>query len=100
MHVGIFFLASIITHSTPSTPHVTDISHWQLVSSFSLSPSIPVYKFRSNLTGLQVVVAEAESPIVNGYFCLATEADTHDGLPHTLEHLIFLGSQEYPYKVS
>jgi len=35
---------------------------------------------------------------VNGYFCLATEAHDNDGLPHTLEHLIFLGSEEYPYK--
>ena len=22
----------------------------------------------------------------------------NDGLPHTLEHLIFLGSEDYPYK--
>lgn len=32
-------------------------------------------------------------------FCFpATEAFDDDGLPHTLEHLIFLGSEEYPYK--
>ena len=37
-------------------------------------------------------------PTVNGYFCLATEAQDDDGLPHTLEHLIFLGSHDYPYK--
>ena len=42
-------------------------------------------------TGLTVTIGKAESPIVNGYFCLATEAKTRDGLPHTLEHLIFLG---------
>lgn len=30
---------------------------------------------------------------------LATEAHDHDGLPHTLEHLVFMGSEEYPYKV-
>lgn len=30
--------------------------------------------------------------------CLATEAHDDDGLPHTLEHLIFLGSEDYPYK--
>ena len=30
----------------------------------------------------------------------ATEAHDDDGLPHTLEHLIFLGSEDYPYKVS
>lgn len=28
----------------------------------------------------------------------ATEAFDDDGLPHTLEHLIFLGSEQYPYK--
>jgi hypothetical protein len=31
-------------------------------------------------------------------FFVATKADDDDGLPHTLEHLIFLGSEEYPYK--
>lgn len=28
----------------------------------------------------------------------ATEAFDDDGLPHTLEHVIFLGSEDYPYK--
>lgn len=55
-------------------------------------------KYRSELTGLTVVLVESESPIVNGYFCLATEAHDNDGLPHTLEHLVFLGSEDYPYK--
>ena len=45
----------------------------------------------SKRTGMTVVLAPAESPIVNGYLCLATEAFNDDGLPHTLEHLIFLG---------
>lgn len=31
------------------------------------------------------------------YF-IATEAHDDDGIPHTLEHLIFLGSEDYPYK--
>ena len=29
----------------------------------------------------------------------ATEAHDDDGLPHTLAHLVFLGSEDYPYKV-
>lgn len=29
---------------------------------------------------------------------IATEAHDDDGLPHTLEHLIFLGSEKFPYK--
>lgn len=36
--------------------------------------------------------------INNRLFILATEAHDDDGLPHTLEHLIFLGSELYPYK--
>merc|ERR1711892_436144 len=73
-------------------------SHWIMQTSFNLSSNLPVVKYRSNLTGLTIILAEAESPIVNGYFCLATEAADNDGLPHTLEHLIFLGSEDYPYK--
>jgi len=30
----------------------------------------------------------------------ATEACDDDGLPHTLEHLVFLGSEDYPFKAS
>ena len=33
------------------------------------------------------------------FFPAATEAHDHDGLPHTLEHLVFMGSEKYPYKV-
>jgi len=59
---------------------------------------------RSADTGLRVVLAEVEGPVVSGYMTLATEAVTNDyaraddGLPHTLEHLVFLGSEKYPYK--
>ena len=31
-------------------------------------------------------------------YLTATEARSDDGLPHTLEHLVFLGSEKYPYK--
>jgi hypothetical protein len=37
-------------------------------------------------------------PSVNGFFALATEAKDDAGLPHTLEHLVFLGSEDYPAK--
>ena len=35
----------------------------------------------------------------NMLFVVATEAHDDDGLPHTLEHLVFMGSEKYPYKV-
>nr|CAD7268641.1 unnamed protein product [Timema shepardi] len=68
------------------------------ICSFKANDLIPVHKYKSNVTGIRVVVAEVEGPVVNGYFCLATEAHDDDGLPHTLEHLIFLGSESYPFK--
>jgi len=32
------------------------------------------------------------------FYFSATEAHDDDGLPHTLEHLVFLGSEDYPFK--
>ncbi|KAL3870528.1 hypothetical protein ACJMK2_038582 [Sinanodonta woodiana] len=59
---------------------------------------IPIIKYKSTKTGLTVFIADVEGPIVNGYICLATEAHDDDGLPHTLEHLVFMGSEDFPYK--
>ncbi|XP_054283976.1 uncharacterized protein C05D11.1-like [Macrosteles quadrilineatus] len=73
-------------------------SNFYLVCSSKANDLIPVHKYKSSLTGLTIVLAEVEGPVVNGYFCLATEAHDDDGLPHTLEHLVFLGSEQYPYK--
>jgi len=72
--------------------------HYEEIASLKANNHIPVQKFRSKRTGLTVIISQVEGPVVNGYFCLATEAHDDDGLPHTLEHLIFLGSEKYPYK--
>lgn len=55
-------------------------------------------KWKSTRTGLQVTLIDQASPIVNGYFAVATEIMNDSGCPHTLEHLIFMGSKKYPYK--
>ena len=50
------------------------------------------------------MLIQTDEPICALQLVLATEADTNewshkdDGLPHTLEHLIFLGSDLFPYK--
>lgn len=80
------------------SPAVINNCSFRLLCSLKANDLIPVHKYKSSLTGLTVVLAEVEGPVVNGYFCLATEAHDDDGLPHTLEHLIFLGSEQYPYK--
>ncbi|ANB13374.1 hypothetical protein AWJ20_1662 [Sugiyamaella lignohabitans] len=57
-----------------------------------------VYNWKSSRTGLQVVLIQHETPVVNGYFAVASEVSNDSGTPHTLEHLIFMGSKTYPYK--
>ena len=64
----------------------------------SLIKGRQITKYRSIKTGLTVTHIDVEGPLVKGYFTLATEESSNDGLPHTLEHLIFLGSELYPYK--
>lgn len=44
------------------------------------------------------IVSQVEGPLVNAYIVVSTECLSDDGLPHTLEHLVFLGSENYPYK--
>ncbi|CAH1183590.1 unnamed protein product [Phaedon cochleariae] len=80
-----------------STPSI-NMGNFELLYSLKAYNRIPVSEYISNKTGLTVVIAEVEGPVVNGFFCLATETFDDDGLPHTLEHLIFLGSEEYPFK--
>ncbi|KAK4880203.1 hypothetical protein RN001_008349 [Aquatica leii] len=73
-------------------------STFELIYCVKAFNKIPVFKFKSKLTGLTVIIAEVDGPVVNGFFAIPTEAFDDDGLPHTLEHLIFLGSELYPYK--
>ncbi|KAJ6519911.1 Metalloenzyme, LuxS/M16 peptidase-like protein [Mycena sanguinolenta] len=73
--------------------------NFDLVKSFKLGfTDVHVSKWRSRVTGLSVVHLDYEAPIVNGYFAVATEIFDDSGCPHTLEHLVFMGSEKYPYK--
>ena len=57
-----------------------------------------ITQYVSERSGMQVVVADRQGPKINGYFTLATEIFDDSGAPHTLEHLIFMGSKSYQYK--
>ncbi|CAN6639751.1 hypothetical protein TRVA0_017S02432 [Trichomonascus vanleenenianus] len=57
-----------------------------------------IYNWRSTRTNLQLVLIRKETPVVNGYFAVASEIEDDSGCPHTLEHLVFMGSKKYPYK--
>jgi hypothetical protein len=55
-------------------------------------------RWTSQSSGLQVVHIDFPSPVVSLYACVRTEILNDFGIPHTLEHAVFLGSEQYPYK--
>ncbi|TFK77013.1 hypothetical protein BDN72DRAFT_830184 [Pluteus cervinus] len=73
--------------------------NFDLVERFKLDfADIAISKWRSRVTGLSVVHLDYDAPIVKGYFVVATEIFDDSGCPHTLEHLVFMGSEKYPHK--
>ncbi len=84
--------------------------HWTKVASVRVNDVIPVTIYNSTRSALSVVVGDIPGPMVKGTFsfgmsfipfspCSAvTETSTDDGLPHTLEHLVFMGSELFPFK--
>ncbi|KAJ1311433.1 hypothetical protein OPQ81_009922 [Rhizoctonia solani] len=76
-----------------------DTRNFELLQRVKLDyAEVEVTKWRSKVTGLTVLHIDYDAPIVKGYFVLATEIFNDSGCPHTLEHLVFLGSEQYPYK--
>ncbi|KAG9104560.1 hypothetical protein FRC06_001340 [Ceratobasidium sp. 370] len=76
-----------------------DTSNFELLQRVKVDyADIELTKWRSKETGLTVVHVDYDAPIVKGYFVLATEIFNDSGCPHTLEHLVFMGSEQYPYK--
>ncbi|KAK3299238.1 Metalloenzyme, LuxS/M16 peptidase-like protein [Chaetomium fimeti] len=57
-----------------------------------------ITQYESERSGMRVIVADRKGPKINGYFTLATEIFDDSGAPHTLEHLVFMGSKSYRYK--
>ena len=57
-----------------------------------------ITQYESERSGMRVIVADRKGPKINGYFTLATEIFDDSGAPHTLEHLVFMGSKSYKYK--
>lgn len=74
------------------------MNSFKLIAKTEINESICVNKYRDEETGLTVVLADLEGPLVKGYFAVTTEALDDDGLPHALEHMTFQGSEAYPYK--
>ncbi|KAK4699612.1 presequence protease, partial [Phenoliferia sp. Uapishka_3] len=82
------------SHSIPSK-----VGNFNLITSVDLSYSpTQIVKYQSEKTGLKVVWVDVEGPLVQGYFAFITEIFDDSGRPHTLEHAVFMGSEQYPFK--
>ncbi|XP_050536251.1 uncharacterized protein C05D11.1-like [Daktulosphaira vitifoliae] len=91
------FVVNII-NANDSTINQNYADKYRLLNHSLYENVIPVYKYQCLRTGITIVFGDIDGPLVKGYFTLATETHDNDGIPHTLEHLIFLGSEDYPYK--
>ncbi|CAK3841356.1 related to metalloprotease 1 [Lecanosticta acicola] len=58
---------------------------------------VNITQYESTRTGLRIAVVDRKGPKVEGEFALATEITDNSGAPHTLEHLVFMGSKSYRY---
>lgn len=91
--------SAMVNTTSGSSSAKVDYGHFNLLQSVDIEYApVKVSKWRSERTGLTVVVGNHSSPVTNGYFTIASEIFDDTGRPHTLEHLVFLGSKEYPYK--
>lgn len=95
MHLDASAASSSAVHGLPSKH-----GNFDLVTRHDLdyAPGMSVEKWKSRKTGLTVLWANFDSPLLNCYMTLASEIFEDSGVPHTLEHLIFLGSDLYPFK--
>lgn len=78
---------------------VQEDPHFRVIQQFTpdYTPS-RFTQYESKRTGMRAVVVDQEGPKLYGFFLLATETHDDAGLPHTLEHLCFMGSRSYRYK--
>lgn len=54
--------------------------------------------FRHQRSAVRFVIFSAPGPLVSATIVVGTEPVSHAGHPHTLEHIIFLGSQNHPQR--
>ncbi|KAK0417166.1 hypothetical protein QR680_012861 [Steinernema hermaphroditum] len=84
----------------PNNPEMagSTIRRFWRVADVKANGTIPLAVYRSQRSELRVAVADVAGPMVKGLISFATETNSDDGLPHTLEHLVFMGSSKYPWK--
>ncbi|GAA94382.1 uncharacterized protein L969DRAFT_105184 [Mixia osmundae IAM 14324] len=91
-------MATALSYDAPKTLGNFDLTNGPLDLRQELGRDIKLSKWVSRKSGLRVVHVDVEGPLVQGYLTVATEIHDDSGCPHTLEHLVFMGSERFPYK--
>ncbi|KAF8337466.1 Metalloenzyme, LuxS/M16 peptidase-like protein [Cantharellus anzutake] len=92
-------LTSATTMPRSQNEMKTSLGSFDLLQRIKVDNSeVVISRWQSRESGLTVVHVDYDAPIVKGYFVVPTEIFNDSGCPHTLEHLVFLGSEKYPYK--
>lgn len=102
---------NVVSTTTKSGPqsstkwNITTSPLFTVLGSENSSPTA-IQSYHSPRTSLRGLVVTTDEPICSLHIILSTESNgghhnwhhPDDGLPHTLEHLVFLGSQTHPHK--
>lgn len=66
---------------------------------FTGHSSAPILVYASRkVPSFRVIYVATKGPLVSATMVIPTLVGDDKGLPHTLEHLIFCGSQSYPHR--
>lgn len=58
----------------------------------------PVTLYRSSRSGLHVCLVDVPGPVANIFTTFCTETHDSRGIPHSLEHLVFVGAKDFPFR--
>lgn len=58
----------------------------------------PVFAYKHRDTEFRVVICQVPGPLCHLALCIPTLCADYKGKPHTLEHMVFCGSEKYPFR--
>ena len=74
----------------------TGMLEFELLNECTFYKKVKCNKYRIPSNGLTITLFNHDGPVISGDIVLRTHAFDNVGLPHTLEHLVFMGSSSYP----
>eukprot|EP01132_Coremiostelium_polycephalum_P003913 gene3913-4886_t len=89
-----------ISTSNNNEPNKYNSKEFKFIDEFSIpfADDNRVERFRHKESGLTLILHYCPGPKCNASIVVPTESANNLGLPHTLEHLVFEGCEDIPYR--